>query len=104
VSSPPPAMAGVVAAKRCMNPACGAAPAGGGGDWGKGWPLRSGGFAMLCDKCGYGPSSALCSACPTLDPVAPSAVPSPMVMDDSVEACVFSSFAFRLVCRFVNKR
>ncbi|TVT96769.1 hypothetical protein EJB05_58010 [Eragrostis curvula] len=43
-----------MAAKRCMNPACGApAPGpGGGGDWRKGWPLRSGGFALLCDKCG----------------------------------------------------
>jgi hypothetical protein len=39
-------------AKRCMNPAC-AAPPPAGGDWRKGWPLRSGGFALLCDKCGY---------------------------------------------------
>ncbi|XP_062190579.1 B3 domain-containing protein Os07g0679700-like isoform X2 [Phragmites australis] len=50
-------MAGVVgaaaaaAAKRCMNSAC-SAPMGGGGEWRKGWPLRSGGFALLCDKCG----------------------------------------------------
>ncbi|KAL6896870.1 hypothetical protein ACP4OV_007442 [Aristida adscensionis] len=47
------AMAGPAAAavgKRCMNPSCGApAPA---GEWRKGWPLRSGGFALLCDKCG----------------------------------------------------
>ncbi|XP_062188398.1 B3 domain-containing protein Os07g0679700-like isoform X2 [Phragmites australis] len=49
-------MAGVVgaAAKGCMNAACGvtAAALGGGGEWRKGWPLRSGGFALLCDKCG----------------------------------------------------
>ncbi|XP_072997133.1 B3 domain-containing protein Os07g0679700-like [Typha latifolia] len=39
-----------MAAKRCMNAACGApAP---GGEWKKGWGLRSGGFALLCDKCG----------------------------------------------------
>ncbi|CAN6200284.1 unnamed protein product [Urochloa humidicola] len=49
------AMAGGVApavAKRCTNPACGATATGAGGDWRKGWPLRSGGFALLCDKCG----------------------------------------------------
>jgi len=47
------AMAAAVA-KRCMNPACGAPATGAGGDWRKGWPLRSGAFALLCDKCGYG--------------------------------------------------
>lgn len=47
------AMAAAVA-KRCMNPACAAPPTGPGPDWRKGWPLRSGGFALLCDKCGYG--------------------------------------------------
>ena len=38
-----------------MNAACGApAPtAAGVGEWRKDWPLRSGGFAVLCDKCGY---------------------------------------------------
>ncbi|CAN6226587.1 unnamed protein product [Urochloa humidicola] len=41
-----------VVAKRCTNPACGATATGAGGDWRKGWPLRSGGFALLCDKCG----------------------------------------------------
>ncbi|CAN6176664.1 unnamed protein product [Urochloa humidicola] len=49
------AMAGGVApvvVKRCTNPACGATATGAGGDWRKGWPLRSGGFALLCDKCG----------------------------------------------------
>ncbi|KAF0907536.1 hypothetical protein E2562_018351 [Oryza meyeriana var. granulata] len=50
-------MAGMAAAalavKRCMNAACGApAPSPAGGEWRKGWPLRSGGFAVLCDKCG----------------------------------------------------
>ncbi|KAL6657361.1 hypothetical protein ACP70R_005141 [Stipagrostis hirtigluma subsp. patula] len=48
------AMAGAAAAaagKRCMNPVCGA-PAAAAGEWRKGWPLRSGGFALLCDKCG----------------------------------------------------
>ncbi|KAG2647567.1 hypothetical protein PVAP13_2KG587300 [Panicum virgatum] len=45
------AMAAAVA-KRCMNPACGAPATGAGGDWRKGWPLRSGAFALLCDKCG----------------------------------------------------
>ncbi|CAD6342289.1 unnamed protein product [Miscanthus lutarioriparius] len=46
---------GAAAAKRCMNPACGgpaSSVVGAGGDWRKGWPLRSGGFALLCDKCG----------------------------------------------------
>lgn len=33
-----------------MNGGCGATPAG--GEWRRGWPLRSGGFAALCDKCG----------------------------------------------------
>ena len=50
---------GAVAAKRCMNPACGgpaSSVVGAGGDWRKGWPLRSGGFALLCDKCGYDPT------------------------------------------------
>jgi len=49
---------GAAAAKRCMNPACGgpaSSVVGVGGDWRKGWPLRSGGFALLCDNCGYGP-------------------------------------------------
>ncbi|KAL5199174.1 hypothetical protein ABZP36_002686 [Zizania latifolia] len=50
-------MAGMAAAaaavKRCMNAACGTpAPSPAGGEWRKGWPLRSGGFAVLCDKCG----------------------------------------------------
>ncbi|XP_006658132.1 B3 domain-containing protein Os07g0679700 [Oryza brachyantha] len=50
-------MAGMAAAalvaKRCMNAACGApAPSPAGGEWRKGWPLRSGGYAVLCDKCG----------------------------------------------------
>ncbi|ONM26211.1 B3 domain-containing protein [Zea mays] len=53
---PPMAMAAAAAAatKRCMNPACGAPASvlGAGGDWRKGWPLRSGCFALLCDKCG----------------------------------------------------
>ncbi|KAG8099093.1 hypothetical protein GUJ93_ZPchr0013g37345 [Zizania palustris] len=45
--------AAAVALKRCMNAACGApAPSPAGGEWRKGWPLRSGGFAVLCDKCG----------------------------------------------------
>ncbi|KAG1371485.1 B3 domain-containing protein [Cocos nucifera] len=35
--------------KRCMNVACGATP---GGEWKKGWRLKSGGFANLCNKCG----------------------------------------------------
>ncbi|CAD6216678.1 unnamed protein product [Miscanthus lutarioriparius] len=46
---------GAAAAKRCMNPACGgpaSSVVGAGGDWRKGWPLRSGGFALLCDNCG----------------------------------------------------
>lgn len=55
---PSMAMAGggaaAAAPKRCMNPVCGAQPASlVVGDWKKGWPLRSGGFALLCDKCGY---------------------------------------------------
>ncbi|XP_020703664.1 B3 domain-containing protein Os07g0679700 isoform X1 [Dendrobium catenatum] len=37
--------------KRCMNGVCGAAAAAG-AVWRKGWLLRSGGFATLCDKCG----------------------------------------------------
>ncbi|KAJ3682911.1 hypothetical protein LUZ60_013138 [Juncus effusus] len=39
-----------MASKRCMNAGCVAAPAG--GDWRRGWALRAGGFASLCDKCG----------------------------------------------------
>ncbi|KAF3331842.1 B3 domain-containing protein [Carex littledalei] len=39
-----------MATKRCMNAGCMAvAP---GGEWRKGWALRAGGFAILCDKCG----------------------------------------------------
>lgn len=34
----------------CMNLSCGASTS---IEWRKGWPLRSGGFANLCDKCGY---------------------------------------------------
>lgn len=41
------------AAQRCMNAVCGAAAPPQGGEWRKGWPLRSGGYAALCDKCGY---------------------------------------------------
>lgn len=42
----------VMATNRCMNSGCmAAAPA---GEWRKGWALRAGGFAILCDKCGYG--------------------------------------------------
>lgn len=53
------AAAALVAAKRCMNAACGApAPSPAGGEWRKGWPLRSGGFAVLCDKCGYASASS----------------------------------------------
>ncbi|KAJ0978398.1 hypothetical protein J5N97_013872 [Dioscorea zingiberensis] len=37
--------------QRCMNPVCGVAEPGG-GEWRKGWGLRSGKFAQLCDKCG----------------------------------------------------
>nr|CAD1841850.1 unnamed protein product [Ananas comosus var. bracteatus] len=40
------------AAQRCMNAVCGAAAPPQGGEWRKGWPLRSGGYAALCDKCG----------------------------------------------------
>ncbi|KAF2287980.1 hypothetical protein GH714_003704 [Hevea brasiliensis] len=35
--------------KTCMNALCGASTSSG---WRKGWPLRSGVFANLCDKCG----------------------------------------------------
>ncbi|XP_074568531.1 B3 domain-containing protein Os07g0679700-like [Curcuma longa] len=35
---------------RCMNAACGATEPG--GEWRRGWGLRSGGFASLCVKCG----------------------------------------------------
>ncbi|XP_017698753.2 B3 domain-containing transcription repressor VAL2-like [Phoenix dactylifera] len=38
--------------KRCMNTGCGATEPGGEGEWRKGWGLKSGGFATLCDKCG----------------------------------------------------
>ncbi|EEF33676.1 transcription factor, putative [Ricinus communis] len=34
--------------KTCMNALCGATS----NDWRKGWPLRSGDFALLCDNCG----------------------------------------------------
>ncbi|KAJ0088715.1 hypothetical protein Patl1_31545 [Pistacia atlantica] len=36
-------------AKSCMNEVCGAAKS---TEWRKGWALRSGEFAVLCDKCG----------------------------------------------------
>ncbi|XP_010938019.1 B3 domain-containing protein Os07g0679700 isoform X2 [Elaeis guineensis] len=36
--------------KRCMNVACGATTPE--GEWKKGWRLKSGGFANLCNKCG----------------------------------------------------
>ncbi|KAJ4972296.1 hypothetical protein NE237_005395 [Protea cynaroides] len=38
-----------MASKICMNGACGATSS---FEWRKGWRLRSGGFANLCDKCG----------------------------------------------------
>ncbi|XP_010931366.1 B3 domain-containing protein Os07g0679700 isoform X2 [Elaeis guineensis] len=38
--------------KRCRNARCGATEPGGEGEWRKGWGLKSGGFATLCDKCG----------------------------------------------------
>lgn len=38
-------------AGKCMNVACGATEPG--GEWRRGWGLRSGGFASLCVKCGY---------------------------------------------------
>ncbi|XP_039136534.1 B3 domain-containing protein Os07g0679700-like isoform X2 [Dioscorea cayenensis subsp. rotundata] len=37
--------------QRCMNSVCGVAEPGG-GEWRKGWDLRSGKFAQLCEKCG----------------------------------------------------
>ncbi|XP_074567834.1 B3 domain-containing protein Os07g0679700-like isoform X2 [Curcuma longa] len=37
-------------AGKCMNVACGATEPG--GEWRRGWGLRSGGFASLCVKCG----------------------------------------------------
>ncbi|RWW21440.1 hypothetical protein BHE74_00015949 [Ensete ventricosum] len=40
-----------MATRRCMNAACGVTEPG--GEWRMGWGLRSGGFAMLCVKCGY---------------------------------------------------
>ncbi|EOA16061.1 hypothetical protein CARUB_v10004194mg [Capsella rubella] len=36
--------------KVCMNALCGASSAS--GEWKKGWPMRSGDLASLCDKCG----------------------------------------------------
>ncbi|XP_018681987.2 B3 domain-containing protein Os07g0679700 isoform X1 [Musa acuminata AAA Group] len=39
-----------MATRRCMNAACGVTEPG--GEWRRGWGLRSGGFAMLCVKCG----------------------------------------------------
>ncbi|AEE85993.1 HSI2-like 1 [Arabidopsis thaliana] len=36
--------------KVCMNALCGAASTS--GEWKKGWPMRSGDLASLCDKCG----------------------------------------------------
>ncbi|XP_058110636.1 B3 domain-containing protein Os07g0679700 isoform X2 [Magnolia sinica] len=38
-----------MASRACMNAGCGATAA---IEWKKGWGLRSGGFANLCDKCG----------------------------------------------------
>uniref|UniRef100_A0A5B7C7J2 VAL1-3 N-terminal zinc finger domain-containing protein n=1 Tax=Davidia involucrata TaxID=16924 RepID=A0A5B7C7J2_DAVIN len=38
-----------MASKVCMNGLCGASSS---SDWKKGWALRSGEFANLCDKCG----------------------------------------------------
>ncbi|KAJ8647774.1 hypothetical protein MRB53_000797 [Persea americana] len=35
--------------RTCMNASCGATSA---TEWKRGWELRSGGFANLCDKCG----------------------------------------------------
>lgn len=43
-------MASTIAA--CMNASCGAMTAAV-AEWKKGWRLRSGGFAGLCDKCGW---------------------------------------------------
>jgi hypothetical protein len=43
---------GGMATKRCMNTGCMAVSPG--GEWRKGWAFRAGGFAILCDKCGYG--------------------------------------------------
>lgn len=40
----------VMSAMRCMNAGCGTAAAG--GVWKKGWLLRSGRFAVLCENCG----------------------------------------------------
>ncbi|XP_065041008.1 B3 domain-containing protein Os07g0679700-like isoform X4 [Musa acuminata AAA Group] len=39
-----------MATRRCMNAACGVTEPG--GEWRRGWGLRSDGFAMLCVKCG----------------------------------------------------
>ncbi|CAA7406185.1 unnamed protein product [Spirodela intermedia] len=38
-----------LASRSCVNAECGATAA---GEWGKGWALRSGGFANLCGNCG----------------------------------------------------
>lgn len=40
-----------MATKRCMNVSCGVTVPE--GEWKKGWGLKSGGFANLCNKCGY---------------------------------------------------
>ncbi|XP_043724565.1 B3 domain-containing protein Os07g0679700-like isoform X3 [Telopea speciosissima] len=49
-----------MASKICMNGACAAASS---IEWKKGWRLRSGGFANLCDKCGSAyEQSVFCNA------------------------------------------
>lgn len=40
---------GAMASKICMNVSCGTSNT---HEWKNGWPLRSGGFAHLCYKCG----------------------------------------------------
>jgi hypothetical protein len=87
---PPMAMAAAAVAKRCMNPACGAPATGGGGDWRKGWPLRSGGFALLCDKCGYGLLILLSvpSACPPTYPPPPAS----RLPNGEDASCLLSAF------------
>jgi hypothetical protein len=94
--------AAAAAAKRCMNPACGALPAssvvvGAGGDWRKGWPLRSGGFALLCEKCGYGPPpppppppSPLCCLSDSYAPSAPPAARLPNGGAPRLDGCIAS--------------
>ncbi|THU68221.1 hypothetical protein C4D60_Mb08t01630 [Musa balbisiana] len=48
-----------MATVRCMNVACGVTDPG--GEWRRGWELRSGGFATLCVKCGMAyEQSAFC--------------------------------------------